>query len=61
MEFDAISLAELYRRRYDIEFDIRELSLTFAPLQLHDVFRVRVNESRREDFERIAGQADGVA
>ncbi len=28
MEFDAISLAELYRRRYDIEFDIRDVKVT---------------------------------
>ncbi len=28
MEFDAISLAELYRRRYDVEFDIRDVKVT---------------------------------
>lgn len=28
MDFDATSLAELYRRRYDVEFDIRDVKVT---------------------------------
>ncbi len=29
-----------------------------SPLQLRDAFRVTVNESRLEDYERIAGRGD---
>ena len=28
MDFDALTLADLYRRRYDVEFDIRDLKVT---------------------------------
>jgi hypothetical protein len=30
LEFDALSIGELYRRRYDIEFDIRDLKVTMG-------------------------------